>query len=81
MLRGINKQNVFEEDADRQRFLETLGYYKAISGYRLYGYCLMNNHIHLLIGETGASISQVIKDGELVMQASQLLGNKANFLS
>ncbi|SMD00535.1 transposase [Sporomusa malonica] len=61
MLRGINKQNVFEEDEDRQRFLETLGYYKAISGYRLYGYCLMNNHIHLLIGETGESISQAIK--------------------
>lgn len=61
MLRGINRQNIFEEDEDRQRFIETLKYYKAISGYRLYGYCLMNNHIHLLMGENGESMSLGIK--------------------
>jgi putative transposase len=61
MLRGINRQNIFEEEEDRQRFIETLGYYKAISNYKLYGYCLMNNHIHLLMGETGESLSQAIK--------------------
>ena len=38
MLRGINKQNLFEDNDDRQRFIDTVGYYKAISGYSLYGY-------------------------------------------
>lgn len=46
MLRGINKQNIFEDEEDRKRFLETLEYYKRKSGYLLYGYCLMDNHIH-----------------------------------
>ncbi len=61
ILRGINKQVIFENDEDRQKFIETLGYYKRISNYMLYGYCLMDNHIHLLIRENEESISQVIK--------------------
>ncbi len=61
MLRGINKQNIFEDSEDKEKFIETLGYYKTISNYMLYGYCLMDNHIHLLIMEKEESISQVIK--------------------
>lgn len=41
--------------------IETLEYYKMISNYMLYGYCLMDNHIHLLIRENEESISQVVK--------------------
>ena len=61
MLRGINRQNLFEENEDSQRFIETTGYYKSVSGYNLYGYCLMDNHIHLLIREQDESISKIIK--------------------
>jgi len=61
MLRGINKQNIFEDEEDKKRFLETLEYYRRKSGYLLYGYCLMNNHIHLLIKEKNESISELIK--------------------
>jgi REP element-mobilizing transposase RayT len=61
MLRGINRQNIFEDDEDRQRFIETIGRYKTISNYELYGYCLMNNHIHLLVRENDESISKAVK--------------------
>lgn len=61
IFRGINKQNIFEDEEDRKRFLETLAYYKRASSYLLYGYCLMDNHIHLLIKEKDETISQVIK--------------------
>ncbi|WP_373665316.1 hypothetical protein SPSIL_038170 [Sporomusa silvacetica DSM 10669] len=61
MLRGINKQNIFEDEEDKKRFLETLEYYRRKSGYLLYGYCLMDNHIHLLIKEKNESISELIK--------------------
>ena len=61
MLRGINRKNIFEDNEDRQKFIETIGHYKMISNYTLYGYCLMDNHIHLLIGENDEFISQVIK--------------------
>lgn len=61
MLRGINRQTLFEDDEDRQRFIDTMGYYKTISGYSLYGYCLMDNHVHLLIREMDENISMGIK--------------------
>ncbi|CQR46298.1 Transposase IS200 like protein [Paraliobacillus sp. PM-2] len=52
MFRGINKQIVFEDDDDRFNFLATLKKYKMISGYTIYGYCIMDNHVHLLIKES-----------------------------
>jgi putative transposase len=61
MLRGINKQTIFEDDEDKTRFLNTLKRYKEISKYQLYGYCLMDNHIHLLIKECEEPISESIK--------------------
>lgn len=51
MLRGVNKQRIFEDEEDCEKFLQTLEFYKAESGYKIYAYCLMGNHIHLLIKE------------------------------
>jgi putative transposase len=61
MLRGINRQIIFEDEEDKTRFLETLRKYKDISKYQLYVYCLMDNHIHLLVKESGETISEAIK--------------------
>ena len=61
MLRGINKQDIFHDDEDRINYIETLKKYKDISDYKIYGYCLMDNHIHLLIKEVKESISQSMK--------------------
>ena len=61
MIRGINRQTIFKDNDDRQRFLDTLNRFKFISNYDLYGYCLMDNHIHLLIKENTESISTAIK--------------------
>lgn len=51
MLRGINKQQIFYEKEDYQFFISLLERYKEPCGYELYAYCLMGNHIHLLIRE------------------------------
>ena len=48
MLRGINRQVIFEDEEDNLKFLETLKNYKAISEYKIFAYCLMSNHVHLL---------------------------------
>ena len=61
MLRGINQQIIFNEDEDFQRFLETLKDCKAISGYEVFAYCLMNNHVHLLIKTGKEELGQVLK--------------------
>lgn len=49
MLRGIDRQLIFEDEEDKERFWETLRTYKKKSGYEVYGYCLMDNHVHLLM--------------------------------
>ncbi|MDF2548906.1 MAG: transposase [Anaerosolibacter sp.] len=51
MLRGIDKRNTFLDDEDRMKFIEKLLKAERTAGFKLYGYCLMNNHVHLLIGE------------------------------
>jgi putative transposase len=47
--RGHARETVFHDDADRQRFLELLARYRDRFGFRLYHYCLMDNHFHLLL--------------------------------
>ena len=49
MLRGVNRQNIFEEDEDRIRFLNTVIRCKEVSGFKLHAFVLMSNHIHFLI--------------------------------
>ena len=61
MLRGINQQVIFEQSEDYEKFTEMLNKYKAISGYKVFAYCLMSNHIHLVIKEEKESIDQIIK--------------------
>ncbi|WP_186576067.1 transposase [Aquibacillus kalidii] len=61
MLRGINRQVIFEDDQDRIRFLDTLKRFKEVSGSQIYGYCLMDNHIHLLMKEIEETVSKVVQ--------------------
>jgi REP element-mobilizing transposase RayT len=61
MLRGINRQDIFGDDEDRIKFVETMADCKVISGYKLYGYCLMSNHVHILIKIEKEPIEQVFK--------------------
>ena len=61
MLRGINKQVIFEDEEDSLKFLETLKNYKAISGYKIFAYCLMSNHIHLLLKVDKENLDLIIK--------------------
>ncbi len=61
MLRGINQQQIFEEAEDYTKFLEILKHYQAVSEYKVYAYCLMGNHIHLLMEFGKEDIGQVFK--------------------
>jgi len=61
MLRGINKQQVFFDDDDYYVFLNSLSKCKTVSGFKLYAYCFMNNHVHLLIQECDEPIDKIFK--------------------
>lgn len=61
MLRGINRQQIFEDTEDYEKFLDILIDCKGICGYKIYAYCLMGNHIHLLMGEGEETLEQTFK--------------------
>ena len=61
MLRGINRQDIFEEDADRYYFMSVLNRCKEVSGFRLHAFALMSNHIHLLIEPAEEPLELIFK--------------------
>jgi hypothetical protein len=44
MCRGDRRENIFEDDNDRARFLETLAQACQRTGWRIHAYVLMSNH-------------------------------------
>ncbi|MCB0911876.1 MAG: transposase [Propionibacteriaceae bacterium] len=61
MLRGVNRDAIFLEDEDRERFLQSLAQAKAASGCLVLAYCLMTNHVHLVLRTTREPIGSVVK--------------------
>jgi len=44
-IRGVERRTIFNDNDDRERFLERLGEAVEDSGVRLYLFCLMTNHV------------------------------------
>ncbi|MBN1871099.1 MAG: transposase [Candidatus Omnitrophica bacterium] len=53
--RGNDKQIVFKEDGDFQEYLKILRKYKTRFKFKIYGWCLMSNHVHLLVESNNLS--------------------------
>ena len=47
--RGDRREPIFRDDADRKRFLETLGEACAKTDWLIHALCLMGNHFHLVV--------------------------------
>jgi len=59
--RGNNRQKVFFSDHDREFYLTTLKKQADRHGLEIIGYCLMTNHVHLVVRpETEESLSPAI---------------------
>ena len=61
MMRGINKHPIFMDEEDNEKFLQVLDACKNVSEFELYGYCLMGNHVHLLLKECKEPLEQIFK--------------------
>jgi REP element-mobilizing transposase RayT len=61
ITRGNNQQLIFGSDDDHHRFLLQLALQKARLPFRLYAYCLMPNHIHLLLERLEDPISRIMQ--------------------
>ena len=61
--RGHNKQVVFAEEADYRYYLATLEEFKDLYEVKVYGFCLMTNHVHRILqpGEAVAGLGQLMK--------------------
>lgn len=49
MNRGADHRDIFEHDADRETFLDSLAEAVERAALEVHAYCLMSNHFHLLI--------------------------------
>ena len=61
IVRGSQKQRVFKDATDFQKYLLTLTVYKNRTGCRIYAYVLMNNHVHLLIETADIPLSKAMQ--------------------
>jgi REP element-mobilizing transposase RayT len=61
MMRGINRQTIFEDEEDYEKFLQTILNYKVKCGYKIHAYCLMSNHVHLLIKVGKEPLEQIMR--------------------
>ena len=61
MLRGNSGRDIFIDDEDKHRFLNILTNKKKDNEFVIYAYCLMDNHIHLLLKENKDNISHIMK--------------------
>ena len=53
VMRSINRQIIFEEKNDYYQFLYILKHYRIDCNCKILAYCLMDNHIHLLVQTNG----------------------------
>lgn len=61
ILRGVAKQIIFEDRSDRLFFINIMKKYITASGQSVVCYCLMENHVHLLMYDRTDAISLVMQ--------------------
>lgn len=61
ILKGIDEQNIFYDNQDRHVFLNDIEKTKKTYAYQLYSYCLMDNHVHMVIRIEKEFLSKAIQ--------------------
>ena len=61
MLRGIDRQLIFEDTEDYIRFLDIVEECREVCNFQLYAYCLMGNHVHLLLKVQDEGLETIFK--------------------
>ncbi len=65
MLRGAGRQLLFEDDADRHAFLDMLSNQAESWNITIIAWCLMSNHVHLVICDNERKLSEFMKTLEV----------------
>lgn len=61
ILRSVNQQIIFEEESDYLKFLYILSDCKEKYDFDIYAYCLMSNHIHLILNDHNNKLSSIFQ--------------------
>lgn len=61
ILRGIDKQDIFFCEEDYYKFLDILKETKEKYQYDIYSYCLMSNHIHIVVYDKNDKLSKIMQ--------------------
>jgi putative transposase len=61
MSHSITEFDLFTDNADKEYFLNLLQKYNAKHNCKIYGYCLMTNHYHIILDTCGFDISKYMK--------------------
>ncbi|MBF8984515.1 transposase [Lutibacter sp. B2] len=60
MIRSISEIDLFKENSDRLKYFSLIKKYQNKYKFKLYAYCLLDNHGHLMIDINGADISKIM---------------------
>jgi len=61
MLRDNERKDIFIDEEDKGKFIKLVFKKKADEAFKLYAYCIMDNHLHLVIKEQKEPISRIVK--------------------
>ena len=61
ICRGNNREVVFKEDQDKFEYLNLIKKYKERHDFKLYAYCIMDNHVHMLIEVKDVPLSRIMQ--------------------
>jgi len=61
LMRGIDNRNIFQDENDKQKFVDIIFKKRDTSNFNLYAYCVMDNHVHFVIREDQRNLSSYIK--------------------
>jgi len=56
MLRGNERKDIFIDEEDKGKFIKIVSKKKTDEAFKLYAYCMMDNHLHLVIKEQKETI-------------------------
>lgn len=62
MARGNNRQPIFDDDRDRRSFLGLVDRVRDNSSWRIHAWCLMTNHVHILLTTDRPTLSAGLRD-------------------
>ena len=74
IIKGIDDQDIFYDDKDRQFFLKRILKTKKLFDYDIYAYCLMSNHVHMVIKIQNDFLSKAIQS--LTLSYAQYFNKK-----